>query len=135
MSNPSESTPQSPHWLLRRADQAAVAFLVVLGLASTVGWWIFHGGLRGELIEVEHAPPQTARFQVDVNSAAWPELVQIPGVGRTLADRIVESRQREGPFVEVEDLRRVHGIGRKTLDSMRPFLRPLPKHSAIAGSP
>ena len=133
MACPSAPTPRLPHWLLRRTDQAAVAALVVVGLASMGAWWFVHGGSRGALIEVEHAPPQTARFQVDVNSAAWPELVQIPGVGRTLADRIVDSREREGPFGEVEDLRRVHGIGRKTLDSIRPYLRPLPKRSTVAG--
>ncbi len=124
------STP--PSWLLRRGDQAAVAVLVLAGLASMGAWWIAHGGCRGRLVELERAKPQTARFQVDLNQADWPELVQLPGVGETLARRIVESRRRDGPFVDHEDLKRVRGIGPKTLDRIRPYLRPMPEHRAIA---
>lgn len=115
-----------PAWLLRRADQAAVAVLVLAGLAASAGWWIAQGGLQGRLIEVERARPQTAQFKVDLNSADWPELVQLPGIGETLARRIVESRQADGPFVEHGDLQRVRGIGPKTLEGVRPYLLPMP---------
>ena len=118
--------PSRPHWLLRRADQAAVAVLLLAGLAGTLGWWLSHGGLRGRLIEVERAQPRTAAFEVDVNTATWPELVQLPGIGESLARRIVESRQADGPFFDYEQLRRVKGIGPKTLERIRPYLRPTP---------
>ncbi len=120
-----------PHWLLRRADQAAVAALVVVALAAMGGWWIGHGGLGGRLIEIDKADPLTARFQVDINKADWPELIQLPGIGQTLAKRIVASRQASGPFVDQDDLRRVRGIGPKTLEQIRPYLRPMPDHSSV----
>lgn len=122
-----------PHWLLRRTDQVAVAVLVLVGLASTVGWWLSQGGWRGRLIELERAELQTAGFQVDLNAADWPELVQLPGIGPTLARRIVESRRTDGPFLDHEDLKRVRGIGPKTLDQIRPYLRPMPGHEALVG--
>ena len=75
MSDKASNSPP-PHWLLHRADQAAVALLVAIALGATVGWWVAHGGLSGRLVEVERAEPQTARFQVDVNRADWPELAQ-----------------------------------------------------------
>jgi competence protein ComEA len=121
-----------PSWLLRRADQATVAGLVLLGLASMAGWWIAHGGCRGRLVEFERIEPREARFQVDLNEADWPELVQLPGIGETLARRIVESRNRSGPFLDQEDLMRVRGIGPRTLDRVRPYLRPMPDHEAVA---
>jgi hypothetical protein len=37
-----------PYWLIRRADQAAVAALIAAALLATVGWWTAHGGLSGE---------------------------------------------------------------------------------------
>lgn len=120
-------------WLLRRADQATVAVLVLIALASTVGWWISQGGCAGRLIEVDRAEPLSATFQVDPNTADWPELVQLPGIGPTLARRIVESRRADGPFLDHEDLRRVRGIGPKTLDRIRPYLRPMPEANAFAG--
>ena len=115
-----------PRWLLRRADQAAVAVLVAAALVAMVGWWIAQGGWRGRLIETDRAEQLTARFDVDINAADWPELTQLPGIGETLARRIVESRKTSGPFANHDDLRRVRGIGPKTLDQIRPYLRPLP---------
>jgi competence protein ComEA len=77
------------------------------------------------MVELERAEPQVARFEVDINSADWPELAQLPTIGETLARRIVESRQKGGPFRDHEDLRRVHGIGPRTLEAIRPYLRPV----------
>jgi competence protein ComEA len=121
-----------PRWLLRRADQAAVAALVASALAAMIGWWACQGGWRGNLIEIDRADPLVARFEVDINAADWPELIQLPGVGQTLAHRIVESRETVGPFAGHDDLRRVHGIGPKTLDRIRPYLRPMPGSGNVA---
>ena len=128
-----EPVGRPPRWLLRRADQAVVAVLVLAGLGASVGWWVAQGGLRGRMIEVERAEPLKAEFQVDVNRADWPELAQIPGIGRTLAQRIVESRKTEGPFVDHDDLLRVERIGPKTLDRIRPYLQPMPGGEDLAG--
>lgn len=121
-----------PHWLLRRADQAAVAALVVTALLAMAGWWVSQGGWQGRLIEIDRTPPLAARYEVDVNSADWPELLQLPGIGETLAHRIVESRQTRGPFVDHDNLRRVRGIGPKTLEQIRPYLRPMPGSGNVA---
>jgi competence protein ComEA len=127
-----DPTPRPP-WLLRRADQAGVAVLVAAGLVSTIGWWILQEGLRGRVIEVDRAEPKVARFEVDLNAADWPELAALPGIGETLARRIVESRQKDGPFADHDDLRRVRGIGPKTMENLRPYLRPLPSTRGLAG--
>ena len=103
-----------------------MAALVAIALLATVGWWIAHGGWRGQLIEIDRSEPSTARFEVDINTADWPELMQLPGVGDTLAHRIVESRRTAGPFIDNDDLRRVRGIGAKTFEHIRPYLRPMP---------
>ena len=132
--SPTDPGPR-PSYLLRRADQAAVAGLVLLGLASMGAWWVAHGGGRGRLVEIERAEPLTAEFQVDLNEADWPELVQLPGIGEVLARRIVASRRRDGRFLDHEDLQRVRGIGPRTLDRVRPYLRPMPGRRAVAAGP
>lgn len=128
MSDPSHH----PRWLLRRADQVAVAALVASAGVAMVGWWVAQGGWQGRLIEIERADPLAAHFEVDINAADWPELLQLPGIGPTLAHRIVESRQMAGPFADNDDLRRVRGIGPKTMEQLRPYLRPLPGRSNVA---
>jgi competence protein ComEA len=126
------ASSRHPHWLLRRADQVAVAALVVVALGAMGGWWIARGGLGGRLIEIDQAQPLTARFQVDINKADWPELIQLPGIGQTLAKRIVDSRRTAGPFADQDDLRRVRGIGPKTMEQIRPYLRPMPDSGNVA---
>jgi len=63
---------------------------------------------------------------IDVNRAAAVELEALPGIGPTLARRIVESRQREGPFLAPEDLLRVRGIGPRSLERIRNRIRMMP---------
>jgi competence protein ComEA len=58
---------------------------------------------------------------VDVNKATAEELQRLPGIGPTLAARIVEKR-KTAPFKSADDLRRVSGIGPKTLDKLRPHV-------------
>ncbi len=64
-------------------------------------------------------PPPAA--QIDINRATPEQLKTLPGIGPTLASRIVEAR-RVRPFRSVEDLRKVKGIGAKTLARLRPHI-------------
>jgi len=130
----SEKAPQHRR-LLRWADQTAVAALVLLGLTATAWWWLRHGGRQGALIEIEQAEPLAADFRVDINAADWPEIMQLPGVGETIARRIVAWREQHGPFHSLEDLRRVRGIGPKTLERIRPYLLPLRPDTSAAQGP
>ena len=120
--------------VLRRADQAVVASLVVMALVAMAVYWVVQGGPRGGLVEIDRAAPLVARFQVDVNKAEWPELAQLPEVGETLARRIVESREESGAFGDLNDLRRVRGIGPRTLERMKPYLLPMPGRENVAGA-
>jgi competence protein ComEA len=49
-------------------------------------------------------------------------LLQLPGVGPALADRILSHREANGPFRRIEDLRGVHGIGEATLKRLQPWV-------------
>jgi competence ComEA-like helix-hairpin-helix protein len=59
---------------------------------------------------------------IDVNVASAADFERLPGVGPSLAARIVEVRARDGPFASVDDLRRVRGVGGATLERLRPRL-------------
>ena len=66
---------------------------------------------------------------VDPNTAAVGELTSLPGIGRTLAARIVLHRLRHGRFEEVRDLVAVDGIGESTVARIAPFLAIAPSGS------
>ena len=57
--------------------------------------------------------------RVSLNRADVDQLEEIPGVGPVLAHRIADYRQANGPFLEVEDLLGVSGIGEGKLAEIR----------------
>lgn len=57
---------------------------------------------------------QDAELKVDLNRAGVEELMQLPGVGKTVAARIVSYREERGGFDAPEELMNVRGIGEKT---------------------
>jgi len=121
-------------WVLRRMDQVAAGALLAVALLAIAGYWVVRGGASGRMIEIDRSGPRNVEFQVDINAAPWPELTAIPDIGETLARRIVESRQTDGPFIDHNDLLRVRGIGPRTLETMKPYLLPLPDARNVAGS-
>jgi competence protein ComEA len=96
-----------------------MAGLLVAAL-GLLGWNAFVAGrwsARPTSLE-----PGGLAFRVDLNQADHTGLLQLPGVGESLARRIQEHRERYGPFRAVEDLRNVSGIGPATLERLRPFV-------------
>lgn len=72
------------------------------------------------VVAQEQAPaPQEP---VDLNSATSEELQKVPGIGPTLAARIVAFREENGPFEKVDDLLNVQGIGTTSLERIRPHV-------------
>jgi len=57
--------------------------------------------------------------KVDLNQATVEELQALPGIGASLALRIVEYRKENGPFQRIEDLMNVRGIGEKNFLKIR----------------
>jgi len=134
---PEARPPTSPH----QAAALMVAALAIgaLGQAMTGG---AHGPAEdrdGEvdggitrLVDVapDAGPPESAAARdlregraMDVNRASASDLELLPRIGPALAARIVESREADGPFRRTSDLARVSGIGPRTLERLRPFVR------------
>ncbi len=68
------------------------------------------------------ARPLGADERIDVNAAAADELDRLPGVGATLAQRILEERERGGAYDSPADLRAVPGLGAALLARLESHL-------------
>ena len=51
--------------------------------------------------------------KINLNKATAAELIQLKGIGQKYAEKIVEFREKNGPFKKTEDLMNVPGIGPK----------------------
>lgn len=81
----------------------------------------------GEQVNVEH---QKERVQIDdrlfpisINEASQLELEQLPGIGPTIARRIIRYRDEHGNFESTEDLLKVEGISQSVAGEIRPLIR------------
>lgn len=59
---------------------------------------------------------------ININSASSADLQQVPGIGPSTAQKILDTRKSYGTFKSVDDLLAIKGIGPKRLEKMRKYL-------------
>ncbi|CDR50398.1 ComE operon protein 1 [Staphylococcus schweitzeri] len=59
--------------------------------------------------------------KVNLNTASASELMSVPGVGQTKANAIIEHRNQQGAFQDIEDLKKVKGFGSKTFEKLKSY--------------
>ena len=57
--------------------------------------------------------------RVDINAAGREQLMSLPGIGESLAGRIIDAR----PYQSIDELLNVNGIGPHTLEQLRPLVK------------
>ncbi len=60
--------------------------------------------------------------KININTASAQELTQLKGIGPSHATKIVEYRQKNGPFKLPEDVVKVPGIGQKTFENNKDLI-------------
>ena len=76
----------------------------------------------GEAVAIAPSPGADAPTRTNVNTAGMAELMALPGIGEVRARAIMEHRDQNGDFRSVDELVNVSGIGRTTLDRIRPLV-------------
>ena len=63
-----------------------------------------------------------ATAPVNINTASAADLQRLPGIGAATAARIIEYRDKNGPFSKPEELMNVRGIGEKSFLKLKPLV-------------
>lgn len=63
-------------------------------------------------------PTPTEPAIIDLNTATSEQLQTLPGIGPTIAERIIAYREEVGAFESVGELMNVSGIGEKKLEAI-----------------
>jgi competence protein ComEA len=59
---------------------------------------------------------------ININTATKEDLIKLPGVGPSTAEKIIEYREKINGFKKIEDIMKVKGIGQKKFEKMKPYI-------------
>jgi competence protein ComEA len=118
---PGPNTPPPAPVVWSHSAQLAAAFLLGLGTAFLLGRGFGHLSWSSRPTELDRQAG--FGYRVDINHAPRAELLQLPGIGGSLAERIEAYRRERGGFGSVDNLRDVHGVGPATFEQIRPWVR------------
>ena len=112
-------------------EKIIIIFLVSAAIAGTGIAYLNklpHEKIRVEPISYDKASEEAClailqKRIININTAGPEALTSIPGIGPSLARRIIEYRQKNGPFTSAEGLIKVRGIGPKKFQSLKQYIR------------
>lgn len=103
---------------MTRPNVRALALIAALSVSSAA--------MASPLAAAQDPAPAAKTSQVNINTASSAELEKLPGIGAATATRIIEYRQKNGPFKKTEELMNVRGIGEKSYLKLRPLVTVTP---------
>jgi competence protein ComEA len=96
---------------MKKANSTVIAFVILSALCAA----------SASAAAAETGTSGSADAVVNINTATATELALLPGVGPSKAEAIVKYRAAN-PFKQVDQIMRVKGIGKKSFQSMKPYL-------------
>jgi comEA protein len=94
--------------------------LRLLTLLAAIAFFAAHPAAQAaQKAAATRTEAKPAAASINLNTATAAELEKLPGIGQKVAARIVEYRQKHGPFKKVEELMNVQGIGEKSFLQFR----------------
>lgn len=115
--------------------RATMLFLALAWIVCGGRVWLEREGVPSADVSSDFQTPPP-RLLIDVNTASTVELQLLPRVGPKLAQRIVDVRERSGPFASHDQIaRRVPGVGPTTLRALRPYLVAIEPSASVSAEP
>lgn len=78
--------------------------------------YIFVPSIEGLL---NNSQGKTISSKININTATLEELKMLPRVGDAIAQRIIDYREKNGPFRDIKDIKNVSGIGDKMFENIK----------------
>ena len=75
------------------------------------------------VIVSEDKSSENLSFVININTANETELEQLPGIGASIAGRIIDYRNKNGKFKAIEDIKNVTGIGETKFEKIKDLIK------------
>jgi len=95
--------------------RTTLSIALALGMLLVVGSAVIASPLQ-------NPAPAAEKATLNLNAATLDQLETLPGIGRKVAERILEYRVKSGGFKKVEELMNVKGIGEKSFLKIKPLI-------------
>lgn len=79
-------------------------------------------GIIEEIDSTSSSNSQNSTSNININKATEAELDTLPGIGRSLASKIIEYREQNGKFSSIEDIKNVSGIGDSKFEEIKDLI-------------
>jgi competence protein ComEA len=99
------------------------SWLLAFGLTLVLGGVALDAQGSGETSNARLSQKNRA---LNLNAASATQLQELPGIGVSTATRIVEYREKHGPFKKIEELMNIRGIGEKSFLRLKPLITVTP---------
>ena len=96
--------------------------LLALAMAFSVNSLVQADDYQVNAAEEQAAVSSAQSLQVDINQADAKQLSQLKNIGLKKAQSIVLYREQNGPFANLDDLKKVKGIGKAIVEKNRAFM-------------
>ncbi|MDQ6651381.1 MAG: helix-hairpin-helix domain-containing protein [Acidobacteriota bacterium] len=110
--------PQSAGAATRRITSLLAAFALLSSACATLP----RRTPSEPKASVEERPKTENNLRININSASAQELEKLPGIGKTIAERILAHREQYGPFRRPEHLMMVRGISDRKFRVIRALI-------------
>lgn len=99
--------------------------ILALGITALSLWWHRPTTVPESLVHLPRQIPQNGSAllalgkKISINQASAEDLMALPGIGPERAASIIAWRAHHGPFTQIEDLKKVPGIGSQAFKGIR----------------
>ncbi|MDA0771414.1 MAG: helix-hairpin-helix domain-containing protein [Cyanobacteria bacterium] len=108
-------------WDSESSMKKLALWILLFGITFSIGIY-FSRDYKFEHYMIEPKSDLVKAYKINLNLADWREYENLPGIGPTLAQRIVDDRAANGRFNAIEELKRVSGIGEVKYQVLSEFI-------------
>ena len=112
---------------MKNLKRVSIYILILIVGAGFILWQSYYSSDRVKVVVTPDKYTYQGEAEItggkaDINKATAQTLSKIDGIGMTMAERIVEDRNRHGEFDDISEIQNVYGIGSKTFEKIKEYI-------------